>query len=135
MVSKINVFGYTQLKIRSHHMTVETSIRKRPGREPVITQQRKQLILNFIHEYRRKREVSPTYLEIAKGIGYADNAEGTAHSLVEALVQEGWLRRTHIGARSLIPVYPPEEQYAEITDPALKDIKQRQRDLRILRRL
>lgn len=116
-------------------MTVEAPIRKRPGREPVITQQRKQLILNFIHEYRRKREVSPTYLEIAKGIGYADNAEGTAFTLVEQLVQEGWLRRVQVGARSLIPVHDVSAVYAEVTDPVLISVQKRQRDLRILRRL
>lgn len=116
-------------------MTVETPIRKRSGRTPVITPQRKQLILDFIHEYRRKREVSPTYLEIAKGIGYADNAEGTAFTLVEELVQEGWLRRVQAGSRSILPTHDVSAVYAEITDPILISIKKRQRDLRILRRL
>lgn len=117
-------------------MAIDTPItKKRPGREPVITRQRKQLILNFVHEYRRKREISPTYLEIAKGIGYADNAEGTAYTLVEQLVQEGWLRRVQAGSRSLIPVHDVKTIYAEITDPVLQDVQQRQRNLRILRRL
>lgn len=115
-------------------MTAVTE-RKRPGREPIVTRQRKQLVLYFIHEFRRKREVSPTYLEIAKGIGYADNAEGTAYTLCEKLVQEGWLRRANPGSRSLIPVYDSKKVYAKITDPDLLNIKQRQRDLRILRRL
>lgn len=116
-------------------MSTDTIIKKRPGREPVITQQRKQLILDFIHEYRRKREISPTYLEIAKGIGYADNAEGTAYTLVESLVQEGWLRRVQSGSRSILPVYDASMIYAEVTDLNLKSIQKRQRDLRILRRL
>lgn len=116
-------------------MSTDTVIRKRPGREPVITQQRKQLILDFIHEYRRKREVSPTYLEIAKGIGYADNAEGTAYTLVESLVQEGWLRRVQAGSRSILPVFDVTAIYAEVTDENLKFIQKKQRNLIILRRL
>jgi len=116
-------------------MSTDTSIKKRPGREPVITQQRKQLILDFIHEYRRVREVSPTYVEIAVGIGYATNAEGTAHTLVEFLIEEGWLRRVQAGSRSILPVYPVDKVYSEITDSNLLTIKKRQRNLRILRRL
>lgn len=116
-------------------MTVETATKKRPGREPVITPQRKQLILDFIHEYRRKRKISPTYLEIAKGIGYADNAEGTAHTLVEELISEGWLERVQAGSRTILPVYDAEAVYSEVTDPALLQVQKRQRDLKILRRL
>lgn len=115
--------------------STESGTKKRPGRQPIITQQRKQLILSFIHEFRRKREISPTYVEIAKGIGYAGNAEGTAYTLVEQLVQEGWLRRVQAGSRSLIPVFDVKTVYAEIVDPDLINIKKRQRDLRILRRL
>jgi len=116
-------------------MSTDTSIKKRPGREPVITQQRKQLILDFIHEYRRVREVSPTYVEIAVGIGYASNAEGTAYTLVEALIAEGWLRRVQAGSRSILPVFDESASYAEIIDDNLKVIKWRQHNLRILRRL
>lgn len=116
-------------------MPPETITKKRPGRKPVITPQRKQLILNFIHEYRRKQEKNPTYTEITKGIGYSNTAEGTVFTLVEALIQEGWLRKVGEGSRSVMPVFPPDKIYSKITDPLLKDIQKRQRDLRILRRL
>lgn len=116
-------------------MSTDT-IKKRAGRKPVMTPQRKELILRFIHEYRRIKEVSPTHKEIALGIGYNINAAGTAFTLVDELVQEGWLRHANANSsRSLIPIYPPETVYAEITDPELKSILKRQKNLRILRRL
>lgn len=116
-------------------MPTETPIKKRPGRKPIVTPQRKQLILSFIHEYRRKNEKNPTYTEITKGVGYSNTAAGTVFTLVEALITEGWLRRAGTGSRSVMPVYPADRIYSEITDPLLKDIQKRQRDLRILRRL
>lgn len=115
-------------------MIIDTPTTKKP-KEPIITRQRKQLILNFLFEYRRIHQVSPTYLEIAKGIGYADNAEGTAYTLCEALVQEGWLRRVAPGARMILPAKGEMELYAVIVDPELKRIAKQQRNLRILRRL
>lgn len=99
-----------------------------------MSRQRKQLILNFIHEYRTIKSISPTYEEIAVGIGYSATAEGTAYTLVNELVNEGWLNRIG-GARSLVPVYPVEEIYCEITDSNLKAVRKRQHKLKILRRL
>lgn len=115
-------------------MTIDT-IKKRAGRKPVMTPQRKQLVLSFIHEFRRVKQVSPTHKETAIGIGYNANAAGTAFTLVEELVSEGWLRHAVEGSRSIMPVYPPEKIYAEITDDECKLILKRQKNLRILRRL
>lgn len=100
-----------------------------------ITRQRKQLILNFIWEYRRIHEVSPTYIEIAKGISYSANAEGTAYTLCTALVAEGWLKKVGDGARMILPAKAEADIYAEITDPSLKLVAKKQKNLRILRRL
>lgn len=115
-------------------MSPTRKARHKPGPTPVVGQQRKQLVLSFIHEYRRLREISPTYQEIALGIGYAQNAEGTAHTLVEELIAEGWLKRMG-GARSIVPARKPEDQYAIIKDDNLKLVERRQHNLRILRRL
>lgn len=115
-------------------MTIDT-IKKRAGRKPVMTPQRKQLVLSFIHEFRRVKQVSPTHKEIAIGIGYNANAAGTAYTLVDELVNEGWLRHAVEGSRSIMPVYPLEETYAPITDDECKLILKRQKNLRILRRL
>lgn len=114
---------------------IDVPTKKKPGKEATITPQRKQLILNFVHEYRRIREISPTYLEIAIGIGYATNAEGTAYTLAEQLINEGWLRRVQAGSRSILPVRPQTDVYCEITDAELIAVAERQRNLRILRRL
>jgi SOS-response transcriptional repressor LexA len=109
----------------------------RARKQPLITRQRKQLILNFIHEYRRLNRISPNLNEIAKGIGYREDSQGTVHTLVEALVREGWLTRAVAGgrARTLIPVYDAQQVYAQITTPELKQIEKQQRGLKILRRL
>lgn len=115
-------------------MTLDT-IKKRAGRKPVMTPQRKQLVLTFIHEFRRVKQASPTHKEIAAGIGYNPNAAGTAYTLTAELVSEGWLRHAFEGSRSIMPVYPLESVYAEITDPELRLILKRQKNLRILRRL
>lgn len=116
-------------------MMIDTPSTKRK-KQPIVTRQRKQLVLDFIHEYRRIHEISPKFLDIAKGIGYAENAEGTAFTLVDELVQEGWLRRVAPGmSRAILPVYPVDQIYCEVTDPDLKAIQRRIRNLRTLRRL
>lgn len=114
---------------------VATETKKRRGRVPVMTPQRKQLVWFFINEFRRVRGYSPTYEEIAKGIGYKHVSEGTAFTLVDSLVTEGWITNTKKISRSIMPVYPPEKVYAEITDPDLKKIAKKQKNLVILRRL
>lgn len=108
---------------------------KTRGKPSVITPQRKQLILNFIHEYRRVRKISPTVKDIAQGIGYLRESAGTVHSLINELIEEGWLERVQPGARTLFPTLPPDAEYAPITDPELKRIARQQRNLHILRRL
>ena len=116
-------------------MTIQTPTKPRGKREAILTPQRKQLILNFIHEYRRMHEISPTFLEIAKGIGYTETMEGTAYTYVMELVRDGWLRRAAPGARAILPVYPPDKIYCAIVDEDLKIVAHRQKNLRILRRL
>ena len=116
-------------------MTIQTPTKPRGKREAILTPQRKQLILNLIHEYRRMHEISPTFLEIAVGIGYTATMEGTAYTYVMDLIREGWLRRAAPGARAILPVYPPTAVYHEITDPDLKVVAHRQKNLRILRRI
>ena len=102
---------------------------------PLLMMQRRQLVLNFIHEYRRIHEVSPRYDEITVGVGYSRTAGGTAFGLVKTLIDEGWLRRVAPGARMILPTRPATDIYCEITDPNLKLIAKKQRNLRILRRL
>jgi SOS-response transcriptional repressor LexA len=114
---------------------IDTPTQTKSASEDLMIPQRKQLILNFIHEYRRVRQISPSFDEIAKGIGFSETSGGTAHTYTESLIKEGWLKRVQAGSRSILPTKPGSESYAEITDPNLKKIAKQQRNLRILRRL
>lgn len=107
----------------------------RKTKEKIITRQRYQLILNFIHEYRRVKRISPKYEEIAVGIGYSESAAGTVYTHIQNLIAEGWLEQIQPGARMIFPLKAESEVYAPITDPELKRIAKQQRNLRILRRL
>jgi SOS-response transcriptional repressor LexA len=104
---------------------------KRRGRKPVIEPQRKQLILNFIHEYRQIKSVSPNMQEIRRGVGYAN--AGTVHKLVWQLIDEGWLRCVEPRQeRTLVPIYPRDKVYCPIADVGLVAIFERQAGLAIL---
>lgn len=116
-------------------MSTDTANTKRLGRKSILTPQRKQLILNFIHEFRRLRRKSPTYAEIAKGIGFKQGTDGTVHTLVQALIAEGWLENSPSESRSIFPLRPETDVYAEINDPDLKRVAKTQVGLKILRRL
>lgn len=117
-------------------MPEDTTVEKpRPGRKPIITPQRKQLILDFIHEFRRVKGVSPKIEEITLGMGYRRGSEGTAHTIINQLIEEGWLRKALPGARAILPVYPADKVYCPITEPDLLRIKKQQKNLVILRRL
>lgn len=116
-------------------METVTMTKPRAPKQPIMTRQRKQLALNFIHEFRRIKQVSPTFEEIAVGIGYSRNSEGTAFSLIQDLIAEGWLIQAVPGARGIVPAKGAGEEYAKITDPELKAVARRQRNLNILRRL
>lgn len=98
-----------------------------------ITQQRKQLILNFIHEYRRLKSISPSYEEIAQGCGFSGKSEGHVYMIIDELVQEGWLKRTPRTSRSLVPLKPADEQYCPISKRKLRSIAKQQPNLRIMR--
>lgn len=116
-------------------MIPETT-KPRAVKQPIMTRQRKQLILNFIHEFRRvKQGISPTFEQIAVGIGYGRNSEGTVFTHVQALIAEGWLEQVEPGARGIVPTRPVSDEYAPIVDPDLKKIAKKQRNLTILRRL
>lgn len=116
-------------------MIPETTKLRTP-KQPIMTRQRKQLIISFIHEFRRvKQGISPTFEEIAVGIGYGRNSEGTVFTHVQALIAEGWLEQIVPGARGVVPTKGVEEVYAELEDDELKRIAKKQKNLRILRRL
>lgn len=107
----------------------KTKAKRKPGRKAIITPQRKQLILDYIHEFRRKKEISPTYEQIAVGIGYKSGSEGTIYTYINELIAEGWLKRVG-GVRSVVPTRKPDEIYALVKEPELKVIQRN-----ILRRL
>lgn len=116
-------------------MMIETPAVKKQ-KEKIMTPQRKQLILNLVDEYWRVHQYGPSFDDIAKGSGYAESAAGTAHTLVQELITEGWLIGTPKVARSIrLAPQPPAPVYCEISDPDLKRIAKQQRNLRILRRL
>jgi SOS-response transcriptional repressor LexA len=116
-------------------MSTDTVNEKRLGRKPILTPQQKQLVLNFIHEFRHLRRKSPTYNEIARGIGYSNSSDGTVHTLIKQLIAEGWLENSPRESRSIFPLRPETDTYAEITDLKLKKIAKQQKGLKILRRL
>ena len=94
-------------------MTTKTPAKR--GLPFTTGRQTMQLILNFIWEYRAVYGNSPTYVEIAKGIGYA--SAGSTYSLVNRLIAEGWLRHAlPNSSRSLMPVKPRKSEYCAITD-------------------
>lgn len=103
-------------------------------RKSTIYPQRRQLILSFIHEHIRVKKIPPTYADIAEGIGYSRSSAGMIHTLVEQLINEGWLMKVDShSSRSLLPVYEADKVYCEITEPELKKIARRQHDLKILK--
>ena len=116
-------------------MVLETPMTKRRGHEAVKTPQRKQLILNFIWEYRRVKGYYPKFVEMAKGIGFSETSEGTVYTLAMQLVNEGWLTTVPGVARTTMPVHPANAEYCKITDADLKAVAKKQKNLRILRRL
>lgn len=114
-------------------MIAETPTAKKSKASP-MTDQHKQLLLNFMHEFYRVKGIYPTFEEMATGIGWL--SAGTVHkSLVEPLIAEGWLKRVHPGARAIVPVRNETELYCMVVDPELKRVAKQQRNLRILRRL
>src|SRR5882672_8767010 len=83
-----------------------------------MTDQHKELTIRFIREFHHVKGLYPTMEEIAKGIGY--QSAGTVHKLfVEPLIEEGWLKRIHVGSRSIAPAKPETDVYCEITNPEL----------------
>ena len=104
-------------------------------KDAIISRQRKQLLLNFIHEYYRVKGYYPKFVEMAKGIGFSETSEGTVYTLAMQLVDEGWLTSVPGVARTTIPAYPASAVYCEITRADLKLVAKKQKNLRILRRL
>lgn len=82
-----------------------------------VMQQRKQLILWFVHLFRSRHQgISPSTRQIAKGIGYGDKSGGSAGGLVNELIREGWLRREIPGSRTLVLTHPWDSLYYPIED-------------------
>jgi len=72
----------------------------------------KQRILDFFRRYRGAFHTSPTYEEIAVGIGWDAGSKGSVHTLCMELVAEGWLTKLPKGvSRSLIPTEPPPAEH------------------------
>lgn len=114
-------------------MIAEIPTAKKSKASP-MTDQHKQLLLNFMHEFYRVKGIYPTFEEMAMGIGWL--SAGTVHkSLVEPLIAEGWLKRVHPGARAIVPTREVAELYCAVVHPELKRVAKQQRNLRILRRL
>ena len=87
--------------------------------------QRKQLILNFIHRFRDRYGISPTYKQIALHIGY--KSRGETSNLTHQLIAEGWLKQEKDanGNTVLIPEYEPTEPYFMVSDHDLIVIARR----------
>lgn len=111
-------------------------VKPRKRKQSAKVREHKQLIISFIHEFRRvKQGISPTFEQIRAGSGYGRNSGGTAFKRVQELIAEGWLEQVEPGARGIVPTKDVNEVYAEIVDPELKRIAKKQRNLIILRRM
>ena len=81
---------------------------------------KKELILDFITEYRRVHGVSPVVREIRDVLGLSSTS--VVHYNVGKLIEEGKLRRAGVpterasGARNLVPVEQPNSMKAELFD-------------------
>lgn len=72
----------------------------------------KQAILNFIAHYHTANGVSPSYAEIAIGIGRKEADRANVRSLCNALVDEGFLEHGASGVRDLVLTQkPPRKVY------------------------
>lgn len=98
-------------------------------RSDEILQQRKQLILNFIHIYREMHKVSPSIDEITIAIGYGPKSYGSVTPLINELIHEGWLKRAVPGGRTLVLTHPPDEKYFPLSHPEIRKVASRQKDL------
>lgn len=70
---------------------------------------RKAQIIDFIRQYRDDHSgLSPTYAEIAEGLGLNVNSARWIQSWVNELIDEGWLRKLpDVPQRNIVPVEPP----------------------------
>lgn len=70
----------------------------------------KRRMLAFIRRFRAEHDgISPTYQQIAVGIGWKAVSKGTVQTYVQEMVEEGLIRRGGPReARSLIPVDNPK---------------------------
>lgn len=100
-----------------------------------ITNQRRQLLLDFIHQYRHIVGISPTELEMTLAIGYAPQSDGNIGVIKKPLIEEGWLYYPVEGSRrrAIMPCKESTEWYEPIVDSDLRqrrDIIQRLRTIR-----
>lgn len=134
----IEKVGAVEIATDAHLQMTEspelTSFQRVPrARKITIAPQRKQLILNFIHEYIRVKGMSPTYQKIGEGIGFHGKSGGKVHTLVQELIAEGWLIKVDPNsARALQPVYPADKVYCALIEPTFKKVARLQHDLKIL---
>lgn len=64
--------------------------------------QTKRDILDFIRSFRKEHGISPTYEEIAVGIGRSPEARSNIFSLVKNLIDEGYIKQAASGSRALV---------------------------------
>jgi len=84
---------------------------------------RKQQIIDFVKDFVFRKKYSPTYNEIAEGIGYSYESQGTIYPWVQELIAAGWLKHTHEGGRSLVAVDKPEGEYFYRREDAIQEAK------------
>lgn len=71
-----------------------------------MKQQRKQQILDVTAEYIKANGGSPTIREINHLIGYQENTYGWTNTLIQELIEEGFMKRFADGGRTLVLVQP-----------------------------
>lgn len=102
-------------------------------RKSTIEPQRMELIIRFIHEFKRINGFSPIYEEIAEGIGYGKKSGGKVHTMIQKLIAEGWLTGKPKTARTLQPIRPETEHYCTLAEPRFKQVAKLQAGLKILK--
>mgnify|MGYP001017447395 CR=1 FL=1 len=75
---------------------------------------KQRIMLDFIEQFLLENGYSPTFREIASGLGYGSLATVAAH--INNLVLAGHLIKTENSARSLELVRGPEENIASLSD-------------------
>lgn len=96
---------------------------KKTRKSKRLWQQRKQLLLDFIHRYRQLVGISPNEVEMCLAVGYKKSSSGNVNVMKQQLVEEGWLRYAVPGggSRTIVPIHEEIMRYEILKDGDIRD--------------